>query len=70
MFNMNEFISWCSKNNRNVIDFKKSNNNIMEYCRFIKKHYKNPNFISAIEYIENLPNNPVDTLRMTAFEIL
>lgn len=70
MFNMNEFISWCSKNNRNVIDFKKSNNNIMEYCRFIKKHYKNPNFIRAIEYIENRPNNPVDTLRMTAFEIL
>ena len=67
---MNKFISWCSKNNRNVIDFTKSDQNIVNYCYFIKKHYKNPNFIRAINYIESRPNNPLDTLRMTAFEIL
>jgi hypothetical protein len=70
MFNMDKFISWCSKNNRNVIDFTKSDRNIVNYCYFIKKYYKNPNFIRAIKYIENPRKAPVDTLRMTAFEIL
>lgn len=40
MFNYNEFITWCDLNNTNLLNFKKTNNNLILLCDFITKYYK------------------------------
>lgn len=66
MFNKNIFIKWCIKNNRNVLDFRKTNTNVDKYCALIKRLHKDPSFIFNINAVTI--NGFKDTLRMTAIE--
>ena len=70
MFHMNHFITWCNKNNKNILNFTDTQDNILKYCDFIKKWHANDNFLNAIAYIEQKKSSDFKTLRMTAFELL
>jgi hypothetical protein len=70
MFHMNHFITWCYKNNHNIINFTDTQENISKYCDFIQKWHSNAEYIKTIEYIENNKFGRLKTLRMTAFDLL
>ena len=70
MFHMNHFLSWCKKNNTNIINFTNTQENISKYCDFIRKRYSNDEFLKTIKYIETQKMVGLNTLRMTAFEIV
>ena len=70
MFQMNHFISWCKRNNKNILNFNDTQENISKYCDFIKTRFANDNFLNTIAYIEQKKPNDFKTLRMTAFELL
>ena len=40
LHNYQGFLSWCDKNNFSLLQFKKTNANLMEFCKFIEKNYK------------------------------
>jgi hypothetical protein len=70
MFHMNHFITWCCKNNNNILNFNDTQENILKYCDFIQKWHSNLEYIKTIEYIENNRQSTLNTMRMTAFELL
>jgi hypothetical protein len=90
MFHVNEFIEWCSDYNKNgVINFNKQphlvENNMYEYFLFIREHYKNPEFINAVngmlswfhktqkklsKSLRNADKFELKTLRMSIHEII
>jgi len=70
MFNMNDFITWCSKHNSNIINFTHSQENISKYCDFIEECHANEEYLKTIKYIEEQNVFKLRTLRMTAFELL
>ena len=47
--NYQEFIGWCSKNNISLLHFKKTDKNLMEFCKFIENNYKSPSLLKGIE---------------------
>ena len=67
---MNHFISWCKKNNKNILNFTDTQENISKYCDFIQRWHSNDKYLNAIEYIEQKKTSDFKTLRMTAFELL
>ena len=70
MFHLNHFLTWCKTNNTNIINFTHTQENIRKYCGFIRKWHTNSDFLKTIEYIEKQTDVGLNTLRMTAFEIL
>ena len=90
MFHINEFIEWCANhNNSGVINFNKQHhlveNNMYEYFLFIREHYKNPEFINAVnrmlswfhktqkklsKSLRNTDKFELKTLRMSIHEII
>jgi len=90
MFYVNEFVEWCSNhNNSGIINFNKQSNlvenNMYEYFLFIREHYKNPEFISAVngmsswfhktqkklsKSLRNTDKFELKTLRMSIHEII
>ena len=71
----NEFIEWVLCHNGPTMNFKKTPENIMEYCGLVSKIYQNPQWIQYISIMEEWFNNnrntlavEVQTLRMTLFE--
>jgi hypothetical protein len=46
--NYQSFISWCDKNNDSLLQFKKTEENQIEFCRFIDKNYKSPSMLDGI----------------------
>lgn len=90
MFHVNEFIEWCSDYNKNgIINFNKQphlvENNMYEYFLFIREHYKNPEFIKAVngmlswfhktqkklsKSLRNVDKFELKTLRMSIHEII
>ena len=47
--NYQEFIDWCKKNNISLLHFKKTDKNLMEFCKFIEKNYKSPSLLKGIK---------------------
>ena len=70
MFHMNHFITWCNNNNKNILNFTDTQENISKYCDFIEKWHSNAEYLKTIEYIEKNEFDGLNTLRMTAFELL
>lgn len=70
MFHMNHFLTWCNNNNTNIIHFTQTQENISKYCDFIEKWRSNKDFLKTIKYIETQKMVGLNTLRMTAFEIV
>jgi hypothetical protein len=48
MNNYQGFLSWCSKNNFSLLQFKKTNTNLEEFCNFIKSNYKTKSMIDSV----------------------
>ena len=44
LFNFPTFLSWCHKNNVNILKFKKNKNNMESFLNLIIKEFKNPDF--------------------------
>ena len=49
--NYNDFILWCSKNNNQFINFRKSLINIDNFCNYIKKHYKSKSMLKNVNQV-------------------
>jgi hypothetical protein len=49
LYNYQSFLSWCNKNNFVLLEFKKTTGNLMEFCKFIDKHYKKQDILDAID---------------------
>jgi hypothetical protein len=82
LFNYVDFLSWCYSDN-NLYDFKKTNTNILDYCKFIKNKYYNNIFLENINKINifylkmkksknknKKINYLMKNLRMTVYELI
>lgn len=78
MNNYQSFISWCDKNNDSLLQFKKTEENQIEFCRFIEKNYKSPSMLDGIRRASDMfYGNKKDTqhkfllsnMRMTIVEL-
>ena len=75
LYNLDDFINWCIKNNReNILNFTKTPQNLENFCDFIEKIYKNADFLKDYGKIEEFYDENVDedqfmytTMRMTVF---
>jgi hypothetical protein len=74
--NYQSFLQWCNKNNDSIMQFKKTEENQMEFCRFIERNYKSSSMLdgvrhaSEIFYNEDGSNKFVRTnMRMTIAEL-
>lgn len=47
-------ISWCNLNNTSLLQFKKTNTNINNFCKFIEKKYKTKNLLDGVNCTERL----------------
>jgi hypothetical protein len=54
MNNYNGFLSWCYHHNgyKNIIQFTKTNQNLYDFCYFIKKNYKTTVFEDNVNCME------------------
>jgi hypothetical protein len=82
LFNYVDFLSWCDRNNNNLYDFKKTNKNLLEFCKFIKNKYNDEIFLQNINKMntifekyknKNKKNKKINylmnNLRMTIYEL-
>ena len=77
IYHTNEFLEWCVTNNNNIINFKKTNKNLHNYCRLIEKKYNDKKYIDITltfdEWFHNKENTDYptfenQTMRMTVYE--
>jgi hypothetical protein len=52
MNNYQGFLSWCNTNNLSLLQFKKTETNIMEFCKFIEKNYKTRSLIESVDCMQ------------------
>ena len=75
-----KFIDWCIDHNGRTLDFKKSSQNLMDYCELVALLYKDPWFTEIYvrimeEWFKDPGNSAIkqevdgQTLRMTLFEL-
>ena len=81
LFNNYYFLMWCKRNNTNIINFEKTKGNLNKFYHFIVNHYKEVNFVNAINNMEDdynqikggddeSKNHTMNTMRMTIIEIV
>jgi hypothetical protein len=56
MNNYNEFLTWCNIHNTSILQFKKTNKNVLEYCNFIKEKHETKNMLENVKCAENIYN--------------
>ena len=56
LYNNNEFLVWCQKNNSNIITFDKTSGNLDKLSNFFKKKYKSKKLLKDIYQMENIYN--------------
>jgi hypothetical protein len=67
LFFLDDFAEWCKIYNTNTLLFNQ--NNITEFCNFIKEHAARPEFVGIIEQVRAHANGSYDTsLRMTLLD--
>lgn len=82
LFHLNDFIKWSNDHNMATEEypllFSKTQKNVLAYCRLIQAHYKDPNYIQALEMANQTLSSHMKTklskwiettLRMTVFEV-
>jgi hypothetical protein len=52
--NYQDVLLWCNINNITMLNFKKTNKNIEEFCKFLQKKYKTKNMLDGIRCTETL----------------
>ena len=50
--NYQGFLSWCKTNNLSLLQFKKTNTNLEEFCNFIKTNYKSKSMVDSINCMQ------------------
>lgn len=50
--NYQGFLGWCKNNNLSLLQFKKTTNNVMDYCKFIERNYKTKDMLEQVEETE------------------
>ena len=79
MTQLTKFIDWCLDHNGRTLNFKKSSQNLLDYCELVAQLYKDPwfihNYVDVTEEWFRDPSNLTikqdiegQTLRMTLFE--
>jgi len=76
MNNYTSFLMWCSKNNLNLFQFKKTPTNEKAFCSFIRRNYKTKHFLDNLDKTykilhdkkKQIPTLCYKTLRMTVIE--
>lgn len=56
IINYQSFLKWCTNNNFNMLQFKKTSVNQMKFCDFIENHYKTKYLLDSIDCAEDLYN--------------
>lgn len=60
MINYQGFLLWCSNNNFSLLDFNKTRENQIQFCKYIKMNYKTKHMIdgvhNSVEYLHKLSN--------------
>jgi hypothetical protein len=51
-----EFILWCSKNNKNILQFNHISENQIEFCKFIENNCKTASMLYRIECVTDMYN--------------
>ena len=76
IYNSNDFIEWTIQNNRNSLEFRKTNSNVENYCRLIKNLYKNTSYLKTMKTMEdwffvnrNYKSLEFQNLRMSLYEL-
>lgn len=49
-----DFVSWCDKNNDNLLQFKKTSANLNEFCKYIEKKHRTKSLLDGIKCSEIL----------------
>jgi hypothetical protein len=52
--NYQGFLAWCDTNNLSLLQFKKTNRNLDEFCNYIEKNYKTKSMLDGVSCTENL----------------
>jgi hypothetical protein len=52
MNNYQGFLSWCKTNNLSLLQFKKTNSNQMQYCKFIENNYRTKSMLENVRETE------------------
>jgi hypothetical protein len=52
--NYQGFLAWCNTNNLSLLQFKKTNRNLDEFCNYIEKNYKTKSMLDGVSCTENL----------------
>jgi hypothetical protein len=76
LYNYKSFLVWCNTNNISLLQFKKSNKNLISFCDFIESKYNNKPFLRNIECakkvfekVDKKDKFIVCNLRMSIFEL-
>ena len=73
LFCYQDFLLWCCKNNKYIIEFTPTDENQLKLCSFIQEKYKINSFLKSIHCIQSsfikVPYYLNNTLRMTIFEL-
>ena len=79
MNNYQGFLSWCNtSNNNSILQFKKTDQNINDFCKFIENNYKSNNMLTYINCMQDFlikikknKNTPfiLNNMRMTLCEL-
>jgi hypothetical protein len=68
-FKIKEFVIWCYNNNDNILDFKKSESNIISFCNFIRTHHNDKDFLLGLKKYEEFFKEYDDQSDLTMFFI-
>ena len=74
IYSYQDFLLWCETNNSEILSFKKTQKNILDFCKFIKEKYKTNDLIQFIKMIQtsditNKNKFMNNNLRMTLCEL-
>lgn len=83
LYHYSDFVIWCNNNNTSLLNFKKTKQNLNNYCTFIQGHYKQTSLLHDIERTEAFyaklknkkkgresdPKFVVSNLRMSIWEL-
>ena len=74
IYSYQDFLLWCESNNSEILSFKKTQQNILDFCKFIKEKYKTNDLIQFIKMIQsseitNKNKFMNNNLRMTLCEL-
>jgi hypothetical protein len=56
MNNYQDFLFWCLNHNLSLLQFKKTINNQIEFCKFIEKNYKKATMLEGVEQSQKFLN--------------